>query len=222
MAKTLLNGVNELLKRVGVISGATGELATLTDSAKQHYIDVAVQVINETIEELYETAEQPIPRELAEATITLLTDDRDYALQADLLQIHWPLIDETNGQYIYQWKAGYLSLVEFQHLPATWTGLPLWGCIRPTDGQLYLDRIPTTEENGLIYKYRYDKDVSLSLAADTVPFDDAVFRAMIPAAAQYWNRDQKRDFDQLIFRTNFGRALRLLPTTQRPRTWSRR
>ena len=44
MTKTLLNGVNDLLKRVKVIAGDTGTLSTLTDSAKQAYIDTAIQV----------------------------------------------------------------------------------------------------------------------------------------------------------------------------------
>lgn len=218
---TLLNGVNEVLKRVGVISGTTGELTTLTDSAKQNYIDVAVQVLNEVVEEMYETAQFPLPDEQAESTITLVTGTRSYALAADLVQMRWPLIDKTNNQHIWIFRGGYNAMLEFDTEQDD-TGLPMFGAISPVNGELHLDRAPTAENNGNVYTYQYDKDVSLSAAADTFPFKDVVFRAMIPAAAQYWNRDQKRDFDPQIFRSSFGRALRYLSQKQRPKSWSRR
>lgn len=220
MAKTLLNGVNEVLKRVGVLSGVTGELSTLTDSAKQNYIDVAVQVLNELVEELYEDANVSFPDEQAEATITLATGTRSYALASDLVQLKWPLIDKTNNQYIWQFSGTYDDMLTFDPEQDD-TGLPLWGRISPVNGELHLDRAPTSEDNGNVYTYQYDKDLSLSLAADTFPFKDVVFRAMIPAAGQYWNRDQKRDFDAAIFTKSFGRAKRYLTQKQRPRSWSR-
>lgn len=207
--KTLLNGVNEVLKRVQVID-ADGELSTLTDSARQVFIDTAVQVWNELVEELYTSDLLAKPNELAEDTITLSTNDRDYALASDLLQLRWPLLDETNGRYITEYPGGYEALVRDQPFPSNETGLPLHGAIRPTDGQLYLDKLPTSNENGLVYKYRYDKDVSLSSASDTFPFSDAVFRALVPAAAEVWKLEQKSSFNAGLFKTSMGRASRLL------------
>lgn len=220
MAKSLLNGVNEVLKRVGVLSGTTGELTTLTDSSKQNYIDVAVQVLNELVEEIYESSGLPKPNEQAESTIALVTGTRSYALAADLVQMRWPLIDKTNNQTIWLFPGGYNEILLYDPEQDD-TGMPYYGAISPVNGELYLDRAPAASENGNIYTYQYDKDVSLSLAADTFPFRDVVFRAMIPAAAQLWNRDQKRDFDGAIFRVSLGRALRYLSQKQRPRSWSR-
>ena len=71
MAKTLLNAVNEILKRVGVISGDSGALTTLTDSARQKPIDVAIQVINEAMDELYSMPGISAPQGQGESTITL-------------------------------------------------------------------------------------------------------------------------------------------------------
>ena len=52
MAKTLLDGVNEVLKRVSLIQGDNAILTDLTDSSRQVYIDVAVQVWNESVDEI--------------------------------------------------------------------------------------------------------------------------------------------------------------------------
>lgn len=207
--KTLLNGVNEVLKKAKLIQGDSGSLTTLTDSPRQIWVDSAVQAWNEAIEELYTTIEEPLPEVLAEATITLANGDRDYALNV-YNTLYWPFLDETNGQYIYEFNGSYLDMVNSQTVPADYTGLPLYGVIRPTDGQVYLDRIPSATEVGLIYKYRYMKDFSVSTAAATFPFKDSVFRAMVPAVAELFNLIHKHEFQEGIYRMNIARAARLV------------
>jgi len=219
MAKTLLNATNEVLKKVRIINGDSGVLATLTDSPRQTYIDVAIQAWNEVVEQLYSESDLPFPQELAEATITLATDTREYALADDLVQLRFPLLDETNGQYIIKYPGGYIDMVMSQSYPGNYTGLPTNCAIRETDGKLYVDRSPTSEFNGRIYKYRYDKDISLSAAADAVPFSDAVFRAVVPAVAEIWKRDQRSEFDAGIYKASMGRASRLLTKKQMKRSW---
>ena len=213
MAKTLLNGVNEVLKKAKLIQGDSGLLTTLSDSPRQIWIDNAVQAWNEVVEELYSAISKPMPKELAEDTITLATNDRDYSLASGLVTLHFPLMDETNGQKIYEYEDGYLNLVASQPIPANFTGLPLYAVIRPTDGLLYLDRLPTASENGLVYKYRYDKDISMSAAADTVPFNDTVFRALVPAVAELFNFYHRREFNEGIWKVSMGRAARALTGT---------
>ena len=102
MAKTLLNGVNELLKKVNIIDEDAGIFATLSDSANQTFIDLGIQSINETIDDLYSVSRQPKPEQLAENTITLVTYDQDYVLQTDLLRIRrdFGLIDQHNNHFI--------------------------------------------------------------------------------------------------------------------------
>lgn len=219
MAKTLLDGVNELLKRVGEIRGDTGVLASLVDSGRQNSIDIAVQIWNESVDELYSTTALAMPNELAENTITLVLDDRDYVLQSDLLELRFPLQDETNGHFISEYPGGYQALVESQPQPANFKGLPQFAAIRPTDGLLYLDTLPQTAEAGRIYKYRYDKETVLTLATDVFPFTDAVFRALVPAGSEVWERKKKRQFDQPMFDLSMGRAGRLLNQTQPRQSW---
>ena len=219
MAKTLLNGVNEVMKRVAWIEGDSAELTSLTDSARQHVIDVIVQMWNEALDLLYDQSNVARPNELAENTITLATDDRDYALQSDLVQLRFPLLDETNGFYIFEYPGGYQPLVDSQQIPANFTGLPQLAAIRPSDGELYVDRIPTSAENGRVYKYRYDKDLELTTASSTMPFSDAVFRAMVPAVVQLYRRDSRNDFDAAIFQDQMGQAARFLSQKQLKTQW---
>lgn len=214
MAKTLLNGVNEVLKRVQIIQGDSGEFTSLTDSARQIYIDLAVQVWNEQIDEIYSKTSVALPNEVTEATITLVTSDRDYALAADLVQLRFPFLDRTNGQYITEYPGGYEAMVTDQNFPDNYTGLPMSGAIRPTDGELYLNNIPTASENGLIYTYLYDKDTVLAIAADTVPFKDAVFRAMVPAVAEAWKKARRQRSNQKTYNNAMARAATLLTQNQ--------
>lgn len=213
MAKTLLNSVNEILTRTGIIAGDAGELTTLTDSSRQRAVDVAIQVVNEGIEELYSASNMPLPNEQAESTITLVTSTQAYTLATDLVQLRWPMVDKTNTQFIYEYPGGYNQLL-LDDPEQDDTGLPHYGTIRPTDGKLYLDRAPTSADNGNVYTYQYDKDISLSAASDTVPFSDAAFRAMVPAWVQLWKREVRNEFDGDLFKVSIGRAARLATQVQ--------
>lgn len=219
MAKTLLNGVNEVLKKVDVLDSDSGVLADLSDSGKQNFIDTAVQVLNEVVDELYSLVDRPKPNQLAESTITLVTSDQDYALASDLVRIRteFGLIDETNNQVITILES-YRDLI-LGDLDQNDTGLPTFAAIRPTDGELWLDRSPTSNENGRVYKYRYEKELELSVAADEFPFGNTVFRAIVPAAAELWKLNHHREFSQGLFNGSLGRAARLLSQIPARNSW---
>lgn len=219
MAKTLLNGTNEVLKALGVIQGDSGLLTTLSDSARQTHIDLVVQKWNEAVGQLYRVCNRPKPDALAENTITLATDDRDYALQADLVEMIFPLQDETNGSYLFEWTRGYLDMVARQPQPANYTGLAQYAVIRPTDGELYLDRIPTSVENTRVYKYRYKKSLLLSAAADTMPFTDETFTAMVPVVTQLYRRERESGGDDPYLTSSFAMAARALTQIKARSHW---
>lgn len=221
MAKTLLNSVNEIFRRVSLVAGDSGLLTSLTDSARQVDVDVAVQAVNEGMDELYSTVGRAMPNQQASSTITLATNTRNYSLASDLIRLHWPLIDRTHNQYVYEYGPGYDGLLLLDPEQDD-TGQPFWGVIRPTDGNLFLDRAPTSTYNGNVYTYQYDKDLVMSLATDTVPFDNAVFRAMVPAWVQIWKRERRNEFDDVLFKASIGRAARLLPQVGPRSSWSPR
>ena len=216
MAKTLLDGVNEILKRVNVIAGDVAALTTLTDSSNQHAIDIAVQVINEGIDELYTITNKPKPKEQGESTITLVAGTRDYTLASDLIRMRWPMIDRTNSTYLFDYPGDYNDMLQLDPEQND-TGLPIWGTINPKDGTLHVSHAPTSAEAGRVYTYEYDKDVSLSSASSAVPFSDACFRSMVPAWVQLYKREMHNEFDQALYQQAFGRASRLV-TEREPRS----
>lgn len=218
MAETLLTGVNEVLKRVGVITGDSTELTSFTDSGRQVWIDTAIQCWNEAIDDLYSNSGLARPNRFSEGTITLVAGTRAYAL-SDAQRVFWPFREDTNGWRIEEYTPGYQALVASQLVPANYTGRPLFGCIRPTDGYVYLDRIPQAGEAGLIFTYGYESDASLAATTDTMPFNDGVFRAMVPAVAALWERQQKRSMDSELYLSSIGRAARFLPRTPPRDSW---
>lgn len=220
MARTLLNGINDVMKRLGYIKGNSGELTSLVDTQRQVTLDLTIQAWNEVIVEIFDASDTPFPNELAENTITLVTDDRDYALQTDLVQLRWPFTNQTNGDQIFEYPGGYEQIYFDQPIPANFTGQSTLAAIRPIDGELYLDAIPTANENGDVYTYQYDKELLLSAAADLMPFSDTVYSQLIMAVAELVKRDKEKSFDGGMYARRTGIAAGLLTQQQQRTTWT--
>lgn len=210
MSKTLLDGVNEILRKKNMVAGDAALLTSLTDSSRQPWIDLCIQVINEGIDEVYSISQKSLPNQMVEATITLATNTKAYALPTNLVRMHWPLIDRTNRRFIQQYASGYEGML-LVDLGQTFTGLPLFAAIRASDNMLVFDRTPTISENGNVYNYQYDKDTVLTAASDAMPFNNEVFRAMVPFWTQMWERQKRtQDYDPMMFKSSLGRAARAL------------
>lgn len=222
MAKTLLQGVNEVLKRVNALDSDTGVLTTLTDSPRQHYIDLAIQLWNEGIDELYAHAQNPKPNMTAEDTITLETGTRDYALATDIVEMQWRLhlYNATNAHYILFLREGGWETLILNDPEEDDTGLPSRAAINPITGNLYMERTPTANENGRVYTYRYFKDLELTAATDQVPFTNACFRAMVAAVAMLWRREKNSEWDSALYMRHIGRAARFLSQTKPRTSWT--
>ena len=218
--KNLLNGVNDVLIRLGYIKGNSGLLAGIVDSQRQTTIDLIIQSWNELIVELYSVSEEPLTDELKEGTITLVTDDRDYTLPIDLVQIRWPLINQTTGQKIHEYPGGYEQIFKDQPIPANFTGQPSLAAIRPIDGLLYLNTIPSSTEDGDIYTFNYDKTLLLIAADDLMPFDDTVYAVLILAATELVKRDKEKSFDAVMYKRRTGIALGLMTQQQQRKQWT--
>ena len=210
MSHTLLDGINEVLKRVNVIDTANiGLLTSLTNSGIQHNIDISLQVINEGIDELYSANVESLPNEQAESTITLSNGIREYSLASDLITMIFPMVDRANTQYIWEYGEGYNALLLLDPQQA-YVGLPIWGVISPINGKLRLDRACDTSNAGHVYYYEYKKNLALAIETDAMPFNDEVFRAMVPAWVQLYKREMRNEFDQALWAQNIGRASRAL------------
>lgn len=218
MSKTLLNGINDLLDRVGILD-ANGELGSLTNQGKQLFIDLGIQIWNETVDEICNMMGQPHPGETGSSTVTLVTDTREYDLPSDLIQIRWPLMDHTNGYYIWEYPGGYEKMRIEQLIPDEWAGLPLYAAINPTTGKLRMDRGPESSQNGLEYNMLYDKDLVMDEASDTFPFSDATYRAVLPVVSELWERRTRNDFDKEEYRKQLSRAVAFANKNNRRAHW---
>lgn len=216
MSKTLLDAVNEVFKRVNNIQGDAAALTTLTDSARQHPIDIAIQVINEGMDELYSHSHISMPIQQKEGTITLSNGAREYTLATDLIEMHFPLIDKTNTNFIWKYPGEYNDLLILDPEQDD-TGLPWWAVVSPVDGKLYMNVTPTATEAGRVYTYQYERDLVLVNATDAFPFNNQTFRAMVPAWTQLYKRELKNEFDDALYSLSIGRAARSL-TEIEPRT----
>lgn len=218
MSKTFLNGVNDVLDRAGII-GANGTLTSFTDTGKQTFIDLAKMIWNETIDEVGEIMDMAPSGEAASSTITLVTSTREYSLPSNLIQIRWPLIYQTLGYTIEEYVGGYEKMRLDQLIPAQFTGLPYYAAINPTTGYLRMERAPTSDVNGYGYDLFYDKDISMSAITDVFPFDDAVYRALVPVVCEGFERKKRNDFDAGVYRQCLSRAVSFANKAQRRLNW---
>lgn len=226
MAYSLMDFTNRLLKRVGVIQGDTGDLSSFTDSARQVDIDVALQSINELIHEYYSRG--MFDGEVAEGTITLVTATtsatdalapREYALATDFERMTGNkdqriLRNEANTFVIKEHRGGYAQLKADQIDPSDFNGQPTSWVINPLRGVMEINTNPQAEESGDVYKYLYDKRIALTATGDTFPFSDTVVDAIMPATAQMWKRERRKEFDSAIFTSSFNRGLSYLSQSQ--------
>lgn len=219
--KTLLDGVNEVLKKTAVISN-TNLLTGLTDSGKQAFIDLAVQSWGESVDQIYSKSKVMKPMQGEEDSITLVENVRSYSLPCDLVQIRWPLHEETEGLYIHKYPGGYEELRNIQTQPDNYTGQPSFAAIDPINGDLYLNRIPLAADAGQEFTFFYWKDLSLTLPSDPFPFSDTVFRAMVPVVAELWRYYRNNRFTNEISKVNYGRAVRALKQEPQDTAWIKR
>jgi len=221
MPKTLLNSVNEVFKKVGLISGDSFALTSLTDTSRQVAIDVAVQVINESIIDMYSTARRALPDTQAESTITLVAGTRAYTLASGFIELYWPLIDKTNAQFITEYKPGYNELLKLD-LEQDDKGLPHFGAISPVDKTLHLDRAPEAADAGNVYTYQYRKSSVLTLATDEVTFNDDIWTMMCVVFAERWRRNRRNQFDATAHNMALSRSIRMLNGLQQKNSYGSR
>jgi len=219
--RTLLDGVNEVLKKASIISN-TNLLTSLTNSGKQVFIDLAVQSWGESVDQIYSKSKIMMPMQGEEDQITLVENVRSYALPCDLVQIRWPLHEEDEGLYIHKYPGGYEELRNIQTQPGNYTGQPSFAAIDPIQGELYLNRVPLSGDAGSVYKFFYWRDLTLTRATDCLPFSDTVFRAMVPVVTEVWRFYKNNRFTNDIAKVNFGRAIRALNQEPQDTSWIKR
>lgn len=202
---TLLDAVNAVGKRAHFLNN-NEPLLSLSDPGLQYYIDLTVQCWNEAVVDIFAAGDQSMPLEGAESTITLVQGVREYTLPSDLVHLRFPLQDEDNGRYILEWTRGYEHLRSLQTEPDNYTGIPSYGVINPITGNLYVDFIPTSEEAGLVYQLRYDKELILSEATDTIPLSNTAYNVAIKAVSDKVREERDNEDLDALWRKQMGQA----------------
>lgn len=237
MAIKFLQAVNATLKRVRVIQGDDGELATSTvfstatgliatgafeDSGRQLQIDLMIQVWNEAIHEVYNLG--IFASGVSTATISLQADTREYAVPGDFERFAGNDRDErvmrgaTTGLIIREYPGGYARMLADQPVASDYKGQPEHWARSPESGNIRFDRDPTTGEQDDLYNFLYHKRISRTstMATDTMPFSDTVADALVPVVAEGWKAVMQDKFSSNVFRASLARSLQTL-TASSPR-----
>ena len=215
MAISFLTAVNETLKRMGEIAGDAGDLSSFTDSARQTTVDVVLQVWNEMIHELYTYG--ALVGEIEEDSIILVTDQNDYDFPNDFEALAGKtfqsrcLVNAENNHRIHEYPGGFDQLFCDQPDPTNFTGQPRHFVFNPIVNEFRIDTLPTSGENGNVYKYLYEKRISLTKTTDTFPFSDTVVDAFVPVVAELSRLSTtERSKDPISANAGFKRALRVI------------
>ena len=234
MTVTFLNAVNASLKRVRVIEGdayvlatstvtstATGLTATeaFTDASRQNQIDVMLQCWNEAIHGVFTYG--GLARECATGSVTLSTSTREYSLPSDFEKMAGNLRGATTGLVLGPYPGGYAQMLEDQARATDWAGDPQAWAISPVAAQIRVDREPTSDQNGDVYYFLYDKRVGFTstMATEALPFSDTVADSLVPVVAEMWSRVYKKETDQFNLQTALTRALEYAGQLQRRPRW---
>ena len=242
MPVTLIQAMNASLRRVGMIQGDVGVLATstvtststgltateaLTVSAHQHKIDVMLQLWNEGFHELQSLG--LYPEIAASATITLASDTMTYSLPSDFESIAGRTVEErvlrgaTTGLTVPEYPGGYAAMKADRPVATDYKGDPDYFAISPTTLQIVLGTEPQDGQASDRYNLLYLKRLSLTStqATNSLPYSDTVIDALVPVVAEGHNRVFKKEFDQTSFRISLTRAVRFVTRTQARSQWGR-
>lgn len=212
---TFLQKINSSLKRVKSIQGSSGELSSLTDSARQSDIDTMIRCWNDAIAELYKGSD--MRGELAESTFTLVAGTTEYSLASDFIQMIGNPIDATNDNELLPYGGdalgGYLKLRSDRKDPTDYEGRPRCWVLNPINGKIRVDATPTASEADEVYTYVYEKRLSLSAAANTFPFDDTVADALEGAVVELWKAEKTGQVLADLYSASMARAANFLRGT---------
>lgn len=208
MSRTLLNEVNAVLKKSGLIQGSTGELTSLTNDALQVDIDNVIKACNIAVLDLERCGIVMAMR--AAGSITLVLGQREYTMPSNYVEMVGDvMVDETFGGTLTPYVGGFMQMRNEQLIPANFVGMPYAWCINPTTGSFRINTTPDATAAGRVYGYIYRPTLLMSLATDLFPLKDDAVEALEDAIEQQFNRHRKGQFDQSAHQMSMARAAQI-------------
>jgi len=240
MPITFVEAVDKTLKRVGVLQTATTNLAQGTGTASelfvqsqnQHSIDLVTDLWEDAIQTVYSMALAPTV--VATATITLVANQREYALPEDFERVAGLSYEErvlraaTKLWVAFEYPGGYLKMLADQGVASDWSGAPLGWAINPastaTAIQIRLDRDPDDGVASDTYNIAYEQtmEMTTTMATSLMPFSDTVTNALVGVVSESYESIKKKEFNRTLFEEHLSRALKMVRPVSMNRRWGTR
>lgn len=167
-----IGAVNRVLRSNGVIKGDDDVLSTFSDLQHNATSNLAQIAIQSELNELI--GERMIPYERANSSVTLVTDTRAYALATDFIRLYGDpgyFYNATQNRAVYAHPGGENALRnEVVQYKTQSGGLVSWYMEDATTKKIAFYQVPASANNGEIWTYDYEKDVSVTNSTDTLPF----------------------------------------------------
>lgn len=182
-----LAAVNRVLRTEGIIRGDDDAVAAFTDTQHAATIELAQIAIQDEMNDLI--AQEVIPYEMDVATITTIAATRVYTLEPDFVRMRVSEFVREDGSGNAQSATLFPFLGGEQHIARTvpmyreQAGTPSWYYF--TGGATKSIGLYPVPDAVAVYRYYYEKSVSVMLATDPLPFvAEAEAQAFVRAAAR--------------------------------------
>jgi len=230
-----IDALNSVLKRNGIIQGATGDITTLTatagssNTAHAREISTAIDVLNEGIHHVYDLG--LFPMETSTATIVGVSGTREYSKPSDYVRMAGTrpatrvFRGATNNFTLSEYPGGYEQMLVDQLTATDYTGTPRYFAENTTSGDWRFDtENDDTQTATSTWRLLYEKSLRYTTtssttstatgAADNFPFSDEVVDAMVPVWAEFHQQAMKKEVDPGKFKNAVARAVRKLRQDQ--------
>ena len=166
---TLIQAIARVMRATGIIRGDTDAPTTLSDLQHGATINLAVIAIQDELNEL--TSDMLIAYEHdATGIVSAVAGTRSYSLASDFVRFfgEGSLYNSGDNVHIFEFPGGEAKLQQIYPNYKTAQGNPqFWYFDLTTSKKVALWPVPSVDKT---YTYDYEQDVSVSAAADTMPF----------------------------------------------------
>jgi len=196
-----LTGVNRLLRRNNIIKGDDDNITTFDDNQHAAKIELAQIAIQDELTSL--VADNLIPYEKTAGSLTTSDGVRTYALASDFVRFFGKmpyLYYETDNQQVFEYEGGEDALRLAIPNYTEQSGNPIsWYPDLTTSKKIGLYQTPDTAHANRVYTYDYEKDVSVSIESDILPFhtdqEAQTFIQMAGRRFKYLEADQEIEIE---------------------------